>query len=53
MLEPTRPAKQVTQVANGMLMLSSAFGIDTPKPCTTGQLTSRPSVESATTLSTV
>ena len=53
MLEPTRPAMQVTQVANGTFTVTAAFGIDAPKPCTIGQLTSRPSVESATTLSTV
>ena len=48
-----RPAKQVTQVANGTLTVRLAFGIDVAKPCTIGQLTWRPSVESATTLSTV
>src|SRR3954468_2794101 len=53
MLEPTRPAEQVAQGANGTLPDRLACGIGTPKPCTTGQLTSRPSVESATTLSTV
>jgi hypothetical protein len=53
MLEPTRPAIQVTQVANGTSTVTVAFGTDVLKPCTIGQLTSRPSVDSATTLSTV